>query len=102
MKNKNTPVTGRGNGEAGAHDSTANQKQQSITSQRTTLMRWLQSNQRITTLEARNILGIMSPAARIQELRKAGHDIATLQQWATDAAGKRHKQALYVLLGGAA
>jgi len=73
--------------------------------QQVALLTWLQAHQRITTLQARNELGIMHPAGRVQELRDAGNDIATHWQWEADATGKEHKQALYVLLssnGGAA
>lgn len=105
MRKENAPVTGRLDCVAGAHDSTANlNKTQSRAVQRTHLLQWFLHHQRITTLQARNDLGIMHPAARIQELRGAGHDIATYWQWDTDATGKQHKQGLYVLLtnkGGA-
>lgn len=63
------------------------------------LLKWLQAHQRITTLQARNELGIMHPAGRVQELRSAGYDIATHWQREADASGKEHKQALYVLVG---
>ena len=101
MKNNYAPMKERGNCVAGAHDSTAIQKiTQSRAQQSTRILKWLQVHKRITTLEARNILGIMHPASRIQELRNAGHDIVTYLQWDTDATGKKHKQGLYVLQGG--
>lgn len=73
-------------------------KHQSRAMQRAALLKWLQTHQRITTLQARNELGIMHPAGRIQELRAAGNNIDTCWQWEADATGKEHKQALYVLL----
>lgn len=100
MKNNYAPMTGRGNGVADTHDSTANKKiSQSRADQCTCILKWLQVHKRITTLEARNILGVMHPASRIQELRKAGHNIVTHLQWDTDATGKKHRQGLYLLLG---
>ncbi|MEQ1544696.1 helix-turn-helix domain-containing protein [Methyloglobulus sp.] len=53
----------------------------------------------ITTTEARQILDIMHPAARIQELRELGHNIITF--WQTVDTGKaKHRVARYVLLNG--
>ncbi|WP_411726050.1 helix-turn-helix domain-containing protein [Methyloglobulus sp.] len=53
----------------------------------------------ITTLEARQKLDIMHPAARVQELRGLGHDIIT--HWQTVDTGKaKHRVARYVLLSG--
>ena len=105
MGKEKAPVTGREDCTAGTCNSTATRKHQSRAMQRAALLQWLQAHQRITTLQARNELGIMHPAGRVQELRDAGNDIATHWQWETDATGKEHKQALYVLLsckGGAA
>jgi len=51
----------------------------------------------ISTVDARDILGISHPAGRVKELRREGHDIKTLTTYATDAAGHRHRTALYVL-----
>ena len=51
----------------------------------------------LTTLEAREQLDIMHPAARCMELRKQGHPIVT--EWTTEysAGGSRHRIARYVL-----
>lgn len=49
----------------------------------------------VTTLQARNELFIMSPAARVMELKEQGHHIVTY--W-TNAG--RVKIAQYVLLSG--
>ena len=100
MRKEKAPVTGREDYSAGTCNSTATRKHQSRAMQRAALLKWLQAHQRITTLQARNELGIMHPAGRIQELRNAGNDIATDWQWEADATGKEHKQALYVLLPG--
>jgi len=60
------------------------------------LLAWLQTAT-ITTLQAREELDILHPAARIQELREAGHNIKT--HWTTGDTGKaKHRVASYVLL----
>jgi hypothetical protein len=100
MRKEKAPVTGREDCSAGTGNSTATRQHQSRAMQRAALLQWLQAHERITTLQARNELGIMHPAARIQELREAGHNIATYWQWGTDATGRQHKQGLYVLLSG--
>ena len=100
MRKEKAPVTGREDCSAGTCNSTATRKHQSRAMQRAALLKWPQAHQRITTLQARNELGIMHPAGRVQELRDAGNDTATHWQWEADATGKEHKQALYVLLSG--
>jgi len=52
----------------------------------------------ITTLEARQLLSICSPAPRIMELRSMGHKIATVWRTDTDSTGQEHRVAQYVLL----
>ncbi len=54
--------------------------------------------QGITTIEARERLDIMHPAARVRELRARNWDIATV--WATteNAQVNRHRNARYVLM----
>lgn len=100
-RKENTPTKGRGNCVAETRDSTANHPvPQSLPVQRTHLLKHLQERGRITTIEARNILGIMHPAARIQELRESGYNIETYWQLEADVTGKRHKQGLYVLMTG--
>jgi len=53
----------------------------------------------VTTLEAREKLDIMHPAARCMELRKRGHNIIT--SWTTEysAGGTKHRIARYSLEG---
>lgn len=48
-----------------------------------------------TTLDARH-LGIMNPAQRISELRKAGHPIEQVKTWQMDERGQAHFVAKYV------
>lgn len=68
--------------------------------QRQRLLKWLQENS-VTTLEARSLLNILAPAARVFELRhNENHNIIT--HWVDDitAEGKKHRVAKYVLLQG--
>lgn len=75
-----------------------NQKGNSFAAQRRQILEALREGP-LTTLEARERLGIMHPAARVMELRDAGFHIETLRQWEADTTGREHKQAQYVLLG---
>jgi hypothetical protein len=59
-------------------------------SQRQKILEWLRQNP-LTTIEARQLLGIMHPAGRVQELRELGYNIITY---------KEHRVARYVLLVG--
>ena len=54
----------------------------------------------LTTLAARD-LGIMSPAARVMELRRAGHGIETVRRVVWDAEGRAHRSGEYALRGAA-
>ncbi|PPK77297.1 helix-turn-helix protein [Methylobacter tundripaludum] len=64
--------------------------------QRAAILAWL-LNSPLTTLQARQELDVMHPAARILELREAGHNIVT--HWTTDSTGKaKHRVACYALL----
>lgn len=68
--------------------------------QRQRLLKWLQENS-VTTLEARSLLNILAPAARVFELRhNENHNIIT--HWVDDitAEGKKHRVAKYILLPG--
>lgn len=56
----------------------------------------------VSTIHAREILGIMSPAARVLELRSLGHTIVTLRRRVVDAEGRAHTSAAYVLNEGGA
>lgn len=69
----------------------------SISSQRATILAFLQKGRAVTTLYARNILGICHPGMRICELRQAGHDIETIWVNETDAAGVLHRVGKYIL-----
>lgn len=51
----------------------------------------------ITSIEAREGLGILHPAARVRELRRAGYGIDTVWRTGEDAQGRRHRVGTYVL-----
>jgi len=64
--------------------------------QRAVILAYLQSAS-LTTLQARTELDVLHPAARVQELRKRGHNIVT--HWTVADSGKgKHRIASYVLL----
>lgn len=50
----------------------------------------------LTTHEARAFLDVLSPAARVFELRQAGEQIETVWCWQVTGAGKLHRVAKYV------
>lgn len=64
--------------------------------QRTRILEWLR-RESLTTLQARKHLDIMSPAARVFELREQGFNIITHRTYEA-----KHRVAQYVLLMGAA
>ena len=68
--------------------------------QRQRILNYLQRGNRLTTLCARESLGIMHPAARVMELRKTGYNIVTNIRTGPDVTGTRHSVAEYVLLSG--
>ena len=55
----------------------------------------------LTTIAAREDLGVMSPAARVMELRRAGHSIKTVRRIVWDVEGRAHRSAEYVLRAAA-
>jgi hypothetical protein len=55
----------------------------------------------LSTVDAREVLGIMHPAGRIKELRQRGFEIATVCRMSFDAQGRPHLAACYVLREGA-
>lgn len=72
----------------------------SIISQHAKLLSHFKKYHRLTTLQAREELGIMHPSGRTRELIKKGHNIVTLRGLVEpDAAGLSHRVALYVYLG---
>lgn len=53
----------------------------------------------LTTLRARQALDVMHPAARVMELRIAGHQVITTWALEPTDCGRLHRVARYVLLG---
>ncbi len=53
----------------------------------------------LTSIDARERMGILAPATRIFELRVQGHQIDTRLCLFNDAQGRRHKVAEYTLRG---
>ncbi len=68
--------------------------------QRLAIFLHLQTTGPLTTLAARQELGICHPAARMMELRNLGHNILTHWRIDHDSAGVAHRVAEYVLLPG--
>lgn len=70
----------------------------SYKAQRQALLTYLLTFGRINTLQAR-AMGIMSPAPRVMELRKDGHNIITKRVTLVDTLGIKHPHSgEYVLL----
>lgn len=69
----------------------------STAGQRQAILKWLQEQGPLTTIQARDELGIMSPAARVMELREQGHPIITNWTTTIDRTGTKHREAKYVL-----
>jgi len=69
--------------------------------QRLRLQRAFEQFPHISTAEARAGLDILHPAARVQELREQGHEIATLWTVVESDGGGRHRVANYLWKRGA-
>lgn len=70
----------------------------SSSSQRAAILSYLYEYGSLTTLQARDELGIMSPASRVKELRELGYKIITFWTTSEDRTGTRHREAKYVLI----
>lgn len=92
MSKKDNPAGGWGKKNVPV-DSNTN----SAASQRGRIMTWLREMP-LSTLQARKYLDVLHPAARIQELKEAGHNIITYWHIEESAPGRRHRVGLYVLL----
>ena len=55
----------------------------------------------LSTLEARERLGVLHAPGRVLELRRAGFKIETQTGTRFDAEGRRHRVGVYVLASGA-
>lgn len=74
----------------------------SLANQRARLLEHLKAFGSISTIHARDDLGIAHPSGRVHELRwNGGYDIQTVRAIAIDSHGRPHACACYVLVGGA-
>jgi len=92
------------NKKAAARTSAAQIKSQSqsgrndAAAQRSRVFEYLRLHGSLSTLDARHLIDVMHPAARIMELRQAGHSITTVWTHATTPEGGTHRIARYRLL----
>ena len=93
------PVDQGGLGRAQSNNTTT-QHPRSTAKQRLAILSYLQQGNRLSTLHAREFLGIMHPAARVMELRADGYNIITHNRQDADVTGTRHQVAEYVLMNG--
>lgn len=54
----------------------------------------------LSTVTAREMLGILHPAGRVMELKRLGYDIQTRKVTLHDSEGRAHSCAEYALGGG--
>lgn len=66
--------------------------------QRGRVLEYLRDHGSLSTLDARHLIDVMHPAARIMELRRAGHSITTVWTHATTPEGGTHRIARYRLM----
>jgi Helix-turn-helix domain len=71
-----------------------------ITKQSVVLLLAFRMYVKLTTIEIRDGLDILSPAPRVQDLKKLGHDIRTISSKTQTATGKTHRIARYALQSG--
>lgn len=77
----------------------ANYSDNSVATQRLRILNWLMHNSSLTTQQARREMDIMSPAARIFELKEEGHNILTHWEREKTASGDTRAIAKYILMG---
>lgn len=70
-------------------------------SQRLRMQQWFDGRSSLTTQEARELLDVMSPAARVFEMRAAGWQIVTVWERFPTACGRLHRMARYICMGHA-
>lgn len=71
----------------------------SISSQRSRILKHFEVCPRLSTMQARDDYGILHPSGRVMELRKNGHIIQTHWISEPDANGVTHRVGLYVYQG---
>lgn len=64
------------------------------------ILDYLEQGKKLTTIYAREVMGIMHPGGRVLELRKQGYNIVTHRRPGADVAGSNHSVAEYVLMTG--
>lgn len=88
----------KGASSQGTPSKTPRANSNSSAAQRQRLLEWLRLHGSISTIDSRDVLDIMMPAARVHELRhRYGYQIDMV--WITQPTdcGKLHRVALYVL-----
>jgi len=66
--------------------------------QRVRILAFLRRHGSLSTLDARHLIDVMHPAARVMELRRYGHEIATVWSHETTPEGGEHRVARYHLM----
>jgi hypothetical protein len=69
--------------------------------QRTRLLGFLRNNGSLSTIDARHLIDVMHPAARVMELRNAGFQIETVWSREETPEGGKHRVARYHLMSEA-
>ncbi len=97
MEKKESPCAGQGARAAQKKDTSNHHK--SAEAQRQRILGHLHRRS-LNTIESREQLDVLHPAARIMELRKRGYNIET--HWVTEptGCGRLHRVAKYILTGG--
>lgn len=72
----------------------------SLLTQHIRILFHFQKNKTLSTIQAREELGILHPCGRIKELRAQGHKIITTWVYESDSNGVRHRIGLYVYIHG--
>jgi len=97
-----TPRNDKARGQAGKssnkNSKRANHTANGVAAQRSRLMDELLQRGSVTTLSARREIDVLHVAARIMELRQAGHRIDTVWTTDTTSEGHKHRVAKYVLV----
>lgn len=81
-------------------DTNVDKESASSSVQRLKILKHIQEGKHLTTLYARETLGIMHPAMRVKELRQDGFNIVTHWWTEIDITGTRHRIASYFLKVG--
>ncbi len=67
--------------------------------QRARILKHFECAAQLTTMQARDVYGILHPCGRVMELRKQGHLILTHGIFSPDANGVSHRIGMYVYCG---